>query len=64
MKSLSDTIARFRALAQQSDPQFIDLILPGAKPCQPAVRYWAMIALGAVHVDASVGPLVLGFRIP
>ena len=57
---MNDTIARFRALAQQSDPQFIDLILPGASHASPQVRYWAMIALGAVHADASVAPLVLG----
>src|SRR5204862_3974505 len=59
-ESLNDTIARFRALAQQSDPQFIDLILPGATHASPQVRYWAMMALGAVHADGSVAPLVLG----
>ncbi len=59
-ESLNDTIARFRTLAQQSDPQFTDLILPGATHASPQVRYWAMIALGAAHSDASVAPLVLG----
>src|SRR5437016_12926393 len=59
-ESLNDTIARFRAAAQQSDPHFIDLILPGATHASPQVRYWAMIALGAAHADASVAPLVIG----
>lgn len=56
-ESLLDTIARFRAMAQlglnPEDRQFVDLILPGVKHPAAAVRYYAQIALGALHDDRA-----------
>ncbi|MGH9658473.1 MAG: hypothetical protein ACRD96_08010, partial [Bryobacteraceae bacterium] len=64
-ESLSDTVARFRAMAQlglsPDDRRFLDLALPGVRHSSPLVRYWAQIALGALHdergVEAQIGGL-------
>ncbi len=54
-ESLLDTLARFRALAQlglnPDDRQYLDLVLAGVKHPVAAVRYYAQIALGALHDD-------------
>lgn len=63
-ESLSDTVARFRAMAQLGlgvdDGQFIDLILPGADHASPQVRYWAQIGLGAVHNERGIPAQIRG----
>jgi len=57
-ESLLDTVARFRALAQlgleAGDSAFVEEVLPGAKHANPYVRYWAQIALGALHDERGV----------
>ncbi len=63
-ESLLDTIARFRALAQlglnPDDRQYLDLVLPGAKHPIAAVRYYAQIALGALHDDRGIAAQLAG----
>ncbi|HYI95153.1 MAG TPA: hypothetical protein VEX68_16530 [Bryobacteraceae bacterium] len=67
-ESLSDTVARFRAMAQlglnPSDGQYVDLILPGADHTSPQVRYWAQIALGAVHNERGIAAQLRGLGDP
>lgn len=67
-ESLADTIARFRALAQlgfsPEDRQFTDLVLPGAEHPNPHVRYWAQIALGALHDERGVAAQIRGLGDP
>ena len=67
-ESLSDTVARFRAMAQLGlnvdDGQYVDLILPGADHASPQVRYWAQIALGAVHNERGVAAQLRGLGDP
>ncbi len=67
-ESLADTIARFREMAQlglqPEDWSFIDLILPGADNANPQVRYWAQIALGAVHNELGIAAQVRGLGDP
>jgi hypothetical protein len=59
-ESLADTIARLRALAQQDDKQFVDIAVAGAKHASPQVRYWAYIALGAMHDERAVPQQIAG----
>lgn len=63
-ESLSDTVARFRAMAQlglkEDDEQFLDLILPGVDHESPQVRYWAQIALGAIHNERGISAQIRG----
>ena len=67
-ESLADTIARFRDMAQlglgQNDGQFIDLVLPGATNPSPQVRYWAQIALGALHNELGIPAQIAGLGDP
>jgi hypothetical protein len=67
-ESLSDTVARFRALAQlglhPDDRQFVDLVIPGATHDSPLVRYWAQIALGALHDERGVPAQIAGLGDP
>ena len=67
-ESLADTVARFRELAQlglqSEDDQFVDLILPGAGHASPQVRYWAQIALGAVHNEIGIPAQIRGLGDP
>lgn len=67
-ESLADTVARFRALAQlglhPQDSQFVELVLPGAAHASPYVRYWAQIALGALHDERGVTAQVKGLGDP
>ncbi|MBK5293308.1 MAG: HEAT repeat domain-containing protein [Acidobacteriia bacterium] len=64
----SDTVARFRAMAQlglvPEDTQFLDLVLPGVKHTSPQVRYWAQIALGALHNERGVTAQLEGLGDP
>jgi hypothetical protein len=67
-ESLADTVARFRAMAQlglhPGDAQFLDLVLPGIKHESPHVRYWAQIALGALHDERGVPAQIAGLGDP
>ncbi|MCS7024961.1 MAG: HEAT repeat domain-containing protein [Bryobacteraceae bacterium] len=67
-ESLSDTVARFRALAQLGldprDQEFLELVLPGASHPSPWVRYWAQIALGALHDERGVPAQIRGLGDP
>jgi hypothetical protein len=67
-ESLADTIARFRELAQLGldveDGRFIPLIIPGAENPNPMVRYWAQIALGAVHNELGIPSQIRGLGDP
>jgi hypothetical protein len=57
-ESLADTVARYRALAQVglsvADRQFVPLARQGATHSSPLVRYWAQIALGALHDERGI----------
>jgi hypothetical protein len=63
-ESLADTVARFRAMAQlgleAEDSRFIGLVLPGADHASPQVRYWAQIALGALHNELGIPAQIKG----
>ncbi len=67
-ESLADTIARFRALAQlglrAGDDQYLDLVLPGVAHASPHVRYWAQLALGALHNERGVTAQIRGLGDP
>jgi len=67
-ESLADTIARFRAMAQlgleAGDSRFIGLVLPGAEHANPQVRYWAQIALGALHNELGIPAQIKGLGDP
>ncbi|HEU0121688.1 MAG TPA: hypothetical protein VFQ91_14260 [Bryobacteraceae bacterium] len=67
-ESLSDTVARYRALAQvglaPEDRQFTDIAVAGAKHGSPLVRYWAYIALGAIHDERGVEQQIAGLGDP
>lgn len=67
-ESLADTVARFRAMAQlglhANDRQFLDLVLPGAAHASPQVRYWAQIALGALHDERGLEAQITGLGDP
>ncbi|MBL8231465.1 MAG: HEAT repeat domain-containing protein [Bryobacterales bacterium] len=67
-ESLADTVGRFRALAQLGldprDTEFLDLVLPGAAHPSPYVRYWAQIALGALHDERGVTAQIKGLGDP
>jgi HEAT repeat protein len=61
---LADTVARLRALAQQDDKQFFDIAGAGAKHESPLVRYWAYIALGAMHDERAINKQIAGLGDP
>jgi hypothetical protein len=67
-ESLADTIGRFRAMAQlgfdAEDAGFLDLVLPGTEHESPQVRYWAQIALGALHNERGVAAQIRGLGDP
>jgi hypothetical protein len=67
-ESLADTVARFRAMAQlglaADDGRFVDLVLPGADHASPQVRYWAQLALGALHNDLGIAAQIKGLGDP
>lgn len=61
---LADTVARIRALAQQDDKQFLDIAQAAAKHVSPHVRYWAYVALGAMHDERAVPQQIQGLGDP
>jgi hypothetical protein len=67
-ESLADTVARFRAMAQlglrADDGRFISRVLPGARHANPQVRYWAQIALGALHSELGIPAQIAGMGDP
>ena len=67
-ESLSDTIARYRALAQlgfsPEDRQFLDIAAAGTAHASPLVRYWAQIALGAIHDERGIEKQLAGLGDP
>lgn len=67
-ENLADTVARFRAMAQlglkADDRQFLDLVIPGTTHDSPHVRYWAQIALGALHDERGVTAQIAGLGDP
>lgn len=67
-ESLADTVARYRALAQlglsPEDRQFLDIAVAGATHASPLVRYWAFIALGAIHDERGVETQLRGLGDP
>ncbi|MGH9673684.1 MAG: hypothetical protein ACRD44_10930, partial [Bryobacteraceae bacterium] len=67
-ESRLDTIARFRALAhlglREGDDAFLDLVLPGVSHPSPQVRYWAQLALGAMHNERGVTAQIRGLGDP
>ena len=67
-ESLADTIARFRAMAQlgfdADDKRFLDLAVDGVDHESPQVRYWAQIALGALHDERAITAQIHGLGDP
>ncbi len=67
-ESVADAVARFRALAQlglrADDGRFVDLMIPGTAHGSPQVRYWAQIALGAVHNERGIPAQLKGLGDP
>ena len=67
-ETLTDTVARFRAMAQlglsPGDAQFFDLAAAGAAHKSPFVRYWAQIALGALHNERGIPAQIHGLGDP
>lgn len=67
-ESLADTVGRFRSMSQlglgADDGQFVDLVLPGARHVSPQVRYWAQIALGALHNERGIEAQLAGLGDP
>ncbi|HUQ95850.1 MAG TPA: hypothetical protein VM120_29505 [Bryobacteraceae bacterium] len=67
-ESLLDTVARFRAMAQlglePGDSAFFEQVLPGAAHGSPYVRYWAHLALGALHDERGVTAQIHGLGDP
>ena len=67
-ESLADTVARFRAMAQlgleADDARFIGSVLPGADHTNAQVRYWAQIALGALHNELGITAQIKGLGDP
>ncbi len=67
-ESIADTIARFRAMAQlgfgKNDREFLPFIIPGTQHESPQVRYWAFIALGALHDERAIEHQLKGLGDP
>ncbi|MFN0102781.1 MAG: hypothetical protein ACKV2U_11905 [Bryobacteraceae bacterium] len=67
-EKLADTIARYRSLAQlglsPDDRQFLEIAMEGAKHASPLVRYWAYIALGAMHDERAAPQQIAGLGDP
>ncbi|MBX3277647.1 MAG: HEAT repeat domain-containing protein [Acidobacteria bacterium] len=57
-ESLPAAAARVRALSHTDDPALIDLMIGAASHASPWVRAQGAIALGAVHDERGVAPLV------
>ncbi|MEO1998136.1 MAG: HEAT repeat domain-containing protein, partial [Planctomycetaceae bacterium] len=59
-ESLLDAVRRVRQLSVLEDPRAAPLLIAAASHRSPLVRYWAMIGLGGLHLEAGVAPLVAG----
>jgi hypothetical protein len=57
-ENLSATIARVRALSHTDDPALIDLMIQATTHASPWVRAWGAQALGGVHDERGVAPLL------
>jgi HEAT repeats/Squalene-hopene cyclase C-terminal domain len=57
-ESLPEAIARVRALSHTDDPALIDLMIQATKHPSPWVRSWGSIALGSLHDQRGVAPLI------
>lgn len=57
-ESLAAAVARVRALSHTDDPAFIDLMIQATAHGSPWVRAWGAQALGGVHDERSVAPLL------
>lgn len=67
-ESVLDAAARLRAVAHLAlspeDTQYLDLVLAGAVHAAPSVRYWAQLALGALHDERGVPAQIRGLSDP
>lgn len=67
-ESLVDTVARFREMAQlgfaENDRNFLPYVIPGTQHESPQVRYWAFIALGAIHDERYIEQQLKGLGDP
>ncbi len=59
-ETLLQTLHRIQSLALIARPELNAILLQSAKHPNPAIRYWAMIGLGANRKAESVPALVLG----
>ncbi|NOT62997.1 MAG: HEAT repeat domain-containing protein [Acidobacteria bacterium] len=57
-ETLPQTIARVRALSHSDDAALIDLMLQATTHNSAQVRYWGVMALGAVHQSQGVTALI------
>ncbi len=57
-ETLPQTIARIRALSHSDDAKLIDLMTQAAAHQSAQVRYWGVMALGAVHHERGVAALI------
>jgi HEAT repeat protein len=57
-ESLSAAVARVRALSHTDDAAFIDLMIQATTHASPWVRAWGAQALGGVHDQRGVAPLL------
>ncbi|MCE9532256.1 MAG: hypothetical protein K8T89_14220 [Planctomycetes bacterium] len=58
--SLANTIAELRQVALHGGEKNIKHLFEAGKHASPAVRYWAMIGLGALHAEAGLPILKAG----
>jgi hypothetical protein len=67
-ETLADAVGRMRALAQMGlDPEdrtLVDLAVQGSRHDSPLVRYWAQVALGALHDERGVERQIAGLGDP
>lgn len=59
-ETLIAAIRRVRDASYAEDPQAAPFLVEAAKHESPLVRYWAMVGLGALHLDAGAKPLAAG----
>ncbi len=57
-ESLPEAVARVRALSHTDDPALIDLMIQATKHPSPWVRTWGSMALGSLHDQRGVAPLI------
>jgi HEAT repeat protein/squalene-hopene cyclase-like protein len=57
-ETLPAAVARVRALSHSDDPALIDLMIQATRHNSPWVRAWGAIALGGLHDQRGVAPLI------